>query len=170
MIPMGGLRYLPNPRMVAEDPETFLGMGLTAERLADEDGIGREEQDRFAFESHRKALEAQVAGRFSDEIVPVTTRVTDPGPDGRPSEREVVLDRDEGPRADTSAEALAKLRPAFKAGGTVTAGNSSQTSDGAAAALLTTPEIAAELGVSERTVKTDWRVARARLEEILAPG
>ena len=147
LIPMGGLRYLPNPRMVAEDPETFLGMGLTAERLADEDGIGREEQDRFAFESHRKALEAQVAGRFSDEIVPVTTRVTDPGPDGRPSEREVVLDRDEGPREDTSAEALAKLRPAFKAGGTVTAGNSSQTSDGAAAALLTTPEIAAELGL-----------------------
>jgi len=147
LIPMGGLRYLPNPRMLAEDPDTFLGMGLTAERLADEDGIGREEQDRFAFESHRKALEAQATGKFTDEIVPVTTRVTDPGPDGKPSEREVVLDRDEGPRQDTSTEALAKLRPAFKAGGTVTAGNSSQTSDGAAAVLLTTPAIAKELGL-----------------------
>jgi acetyl-CoA acyltransferase len=145
LIPMGGLRYLPNPRMLAEDPETYLGMGLTAERLAEEDGIGREEQDRFAFESHRKALEAQAAGKFQDEIVSVTTRVTDPGPDGKPSEREVMLDRDEGPRGDTSPEALAKLRPAFKAGGTVTAGNSSQTSDGAAAVLLTTPEIATEL-------------------------
>jgi acetyl-CoA acyltransferase len=145
LVPMGGHRYLPNPQMMADDPETYLGMGLTAERLAEEDGIDREAQDRFAYESHRKALAAQQEGRFAGEIVPVPTRVAQPGADGKPVEREVVLDRDEGPRADTSVEALAKLKPAFKAGGTVTAGNSSQTSDGAAAALLTTPEIAVEL-------------------------
>jgi acetyl-CoA acyltransferase len=145
MVPMGGLRYLPNPGMMAADPETYLGMGLTAERLADEDKISREAQDLFAYNSHRKALEAQAERRPAGEIVPVPTRVAAPGPDGKPVERDVVLDRDEGPRADTSPEALAKLRPAFKAGGTVTAGNSSQTSDGAAAVLLTTPEIAKEL-------------------------
>ncbi len=145
LVPMGGHRYLPNPRMVAEDPDTYLNMGLTAERLAAEYGIGREEQDRFAYASHRKALAAQAEGKFSEEIVPVTTRVTDEVANGKPAERKVLLERDEGPRSDTSVEALAKLRPAFQAGGTVTAGNSSQMSDGAAAVLLTTPQIAEEL-------------------------
>ncbi len=145
LVPMGGFRYLPNPRMLSEDPDTFIGMGLTAERLAEQDSIGREQQDAFALASHRKVLAAQAEGRFADELVPVPTRVSVPGKNGRPVEQELVLERDEGPRADTSAEALARLRPAFKAGGTVTAGNSSQTSDGAAAALLTTPEIAREL-------------------------
>jgi acetyl-CoA acyltransferase len=145
LIPMGGMRYLPNPKMVAEDPGTYLGMGLTAERLAERDGITREAQDEFAYHSHRKALAAQEQGRFDAELVPVTTAVSEPGPNGKPEVREVVLDKDEGPRADTSTEALAKLKPAFKADGTVTAGNSSQMTDGAAAVLLTTPEIAAEL-------------------------
>jgi acetyl-CoA acyltransferase len=145
LIPMGGMRYLPNPKMVAEDPGTYLGMGLTAERLAERDGITREAQDEFAYHSHRKALAAQEQGRFDAELVPVTTTVSEPGPNGKPEVREVVLDRDEGPRADTSTEALSKLKPAFKADGTVTAGNSSQMTDGAAAVLLTTPEIAAEL-------------------------
>jgi acetyl-CoA acyltransferase len=145
LVPMGGLRYLPNPRMAQEDPETFLGMGLTAERLAEEDGLDRELQDNFAYNSHRKALAAQSENRFDDELVAVPTRISDPDPTGKPVEREVSLESDEGPRADTSVEALAKLRPAFKTGGTVTAGNSSQMSDGAAAVLLTTPEIAAEL-------------------------
>jgi len=145
LVPMGGHRYLPNPRLMADDPDTYLNMGLTAERVAAEDGIGREEQDRFAYASHRKALAAQAAGKFSDEIVPVTTHVTGDGANGKPAERELVLEQDEGPRSDTSVEALARLRPAFQAGGTVTAGNSSQMSDGAAAVLLTTPKIAEEL-------------------------
>jgi len=145
MVPMGGLRYLPNPRMVADAPGTYLNMGLTAERLAERDQISREAQDAFAFHSHRKAVAAQEAGRFTDELVPVTTSVSEPGPNGKPVVSEVVLDRDEGPRADTTLEALAKLKPAFMQGGTVTAGNSSQMTDGAAALLLTTPDIAAEL-------------------------
>jgi acetyl-CoA acyltransferase len=145
LVPMGGMRYLPNPRMVAGAPGTYLNMGLTAERLAERDKISREAQDAFAYHSHRKAVAAQQTGRFDAELVPVKTAVSDPGPDGKPVVREVVLDRDEGPRADTTVEALAKLKPAFLDGGTVTAGNSSQMTDGAAAVLLTTPEIAAEL-------------------------
>jgi acetyl-CoA acyltransferase len=145
LIPMGGMRYLPNPSMVAEAPGIYLNMGLTAERLAERDEISREAQDAFAYSSHMKAVDAQKSGRFQAELVPVTTAVSEPGPNGKPVTREVVLDRDEGPRADTTPEALAKLKPAFKAGGTVTAGNSSQMTDGGSAVLLTTPEIAAEL-------------------------
>jgi acetyl-CoA acyltransferase len=147
LVPMGGVRYLPNPTMTAESPGTYLGVGLTAERLAERDGIDREAQDAFAYNSHMKAVAAQEDGKFDAELVPVKTSVSQPGPNGKPVVREVVLDRDEGPRADTTLEALAKLKPAFKAGGTVTAGNASQMTDGAAAALLTTPEIAAELGL-----------------------
>jgi acetyl-CoA acyltransferase len=147
LVPMGGVRYLPNPTMTAEAPETYLNMGLTAERLAERDDISREAQDAFAFHSHHKALAAQQQGKFDAELVPVTTSVSEPGPNGRPAVCDAVLERDEGPRADTTLDALAKLKPAFKAGGTVTAGNSSQMTDGAAAALLTTPEIAAELGL-----------------------
>jgi acetyl-CoA acyltransferase len=145
LVPMGGVRYLPNPTMASESPGTYLGMGLTAERLAERDDIAREAQDAFAYDSHMKAVAAQKDGKFDAELVTVTTAVSDPGPNGKPSVREVVLDRDEGPRADTTLEALAKLKPAFKADGTVTAGNASQMTDGAAAVLLTTPEIAAEL-------------------------
>jgi len=124
-----------------------LNMGLTAERLAARDGITREDQDRFAYASHRKALAAQAYGRFGDELVPVEVEVADPGADGKPFVRTIVVSRDEGPRADTTFEALSRLKPAFKAGGTVTAGNSSQMTDGAAAVLLTTPAIASELGL-----------------------
>jgi acetyl-CoA acyltransferase len=145
LVPMGGMRYLPNPTMVSEAPGTYLNMGLTAERLAERDTISREAQDAFAYHSHMKAVAAQQGGKFDAELVPVNTAVSDPGPDGKPVVREVVLDRDEGPRADTTMEALAKLKPAFLQGGTVTAGNASQMTDGAAAVLLTTPEIAAEL-------------------------
>jgi acetyl-CoA acyltransferase len=144
---MGGLRYLPNPDLVASAPQTYLNMGLTAERLAEQDGITREAQDAFAVSSHRKALAAAAAGRFRDEIVPVIARSAQPGPGGKPVVRETMMEVDEGPRADTTLEALAKLKPAFKAGGTVTAGNSSQTSDGAAAVLLATPEICEGLGL-----------------------
>ncbi len=145
LVPMGGVRYLPNPTMVAEQPGTYLGMGLTAERLAERDKIGREAQDAFAYRSHMKAVAAQTGGKFDAELVPVKTAVSEPGPNGKPAVKEIVLDRDEGPRADTTLEALAKLKPAFMDKGTVTAGNSSQMTDGAAAVLLTTPEIAAEL-------------------------
>jgi acetyl-CoA acyltransferase len=147
LVPMGGVRYLPNPRMAAHQPGTYLNMGLTAERLAERDKISREDQDRFACASHRKALAAQTENRFDEEIVPVDVEVTEPGTNGKPVVKAIVLRRDEGPRADTTIEALAKLKPAFKAGGTVTAGNSSQMTDGAAAVLLTTPAIAAELGL-----------------------
>ncbi|MFO7653748.1 MAG: acetyl-CoA C-acyltransferase [Candidatus Krumholzibacteriia bacterium] len=147
MVPMGGYRYLPNPTIMQEDPATFLGMGLTAERLAERDGIPREDQDRFALRSHQKAVDAIESGRFAEEIAPVTARL--PGKDqrGRPTTVEQEFKVDEGPRGDTTLEALAKLRPAFKQGGTVTAGNSSQMSDGAAAVLLCTPEMAKELGL-----------------------
>lgn len=148
MIPMGGQRYLPNPDLVAKDPGTYLNMGLTAERLAVEDGHTREDQDAFALASHTKALSAISSGRFVDEIVPVPAKLSRPGPDGKPQVVDLVVDTDEGPRADTSLESLAKLRPAFKAGGTVTAGNSSQMSDGGAALLLTTPELCAEIGLT----------------------
>ncbi len=144
LVPMGGHRFLPNPELLEADPGAYLGMGLTAERLADQEQVSREEQDRFALHSHEKALAALADGRFADETVPVEVRLSSAG-NGTPRERRITFERDEGPRADTSLEALAKLRPAFKAGGTVTAGNSSQTSDGAAAVLLTTPEIATEL-------------------------
>jgi len=145
LVPMGGLRYLPNPRMVAEAPGTYLNMGLTAERLAVRDGISREAQDAFAYHSHMKAVAAQQERRYDAELVPMKTAVSEPGLRGKPVVKDVTLDQDEGPRADTTLEALAKLKPAFMNGGTVTAGNSSQMTDGAAAVLLTTPEIAAEL-------------------------
>jgi len=145
LVPMGGVRYLPNPTMLAEAPGTYLGMGLTAERLAARDRISREAQDAFAYHSHRKAVAAQDAGKFDAELVPVTTSLCEMGPGGKPVVKQVVVDRDEGPRADTTLEALARLKPAFMDRGTVTAGNASQMTDGAAAVLLTTPQIAAEL-------------------------
>jgi len=147
MVPMGGYRYLPNPTLISEDPVAAIGMGLTAERLAEEDDIDREQQDLFALRSHKKALAAQQEGRFADELIPVRTRVTQTDEGGTPVARELTLERDEGPRADTSLEALGRLRPVFKQGGSVTAGNTSQMSDGAAGVLLTTAEMAKSLGL-----------------------
>lgn len=148
LIPMGGLRYLPNPELVAKDPETYLNMGLTAERLAKEDELSRESQDAFALASNLKAAAAIKDGRFKDEIIPVATTVTRPNALGVPQETELTVDTDEGPRGDSTIEGLAKLRPAFQLGGTVTAGNASQMSDGGAACLLTTPELATEWGLT----------------------
>ncbi len=159
LIPMGGLRFLPNPALASDAPATYLNMGLTAERLAERHSIPREAQDAFAYASHQKALAALESGKFLEETVPVKASVNSPGPDGRPQVRETVLDKDEGPRADTTLEALAKLKPAFKAGGTVTAGNSSQMSDGAAAVLLTTPELAAEAGLDPLARYVTYAVA-----------
>ena len=148
MIPMGGLRYLPNPDLVANDPATYLNMGLTAERLSVEDVLSREDQDRFALASHRKAAAAIEAGRFKDEIVPVATAISNPDAKGKPQVVELLVDTDEGPRADSTLEALERLKPAFKQGGTVTAGNSSQMSDGGAAALLCTMDVCKDLGLT----------------------
>ncbi len=159
LVPMGGLRYLPNPTLAAENPEALLGMGLTAERLVERDGISRQAQDEFAFHSHQKAMAAIAAGRFVDEIVPVLASLPGRDAKGRPADVPVEFKVDEGPRADTTVEALAILKPAFKLGGTVTAGNSSQMSDGAAAVLLVSGEVAKELKLQPIARFVDYRVA-----------
>ena len=147
MVPMGGNKVSPNPGLVDSYPDVYLSTGLVAENHARESSISREQQDQFAFRSHQRALAAIEAGRFKDEIVPLTVRVTQPN-GGKPSIREFTFDTDEGPRRDTSVEALAKLRPAFHVAGTVTAGNSSQTSDGAAAVIVTSAKLAKERGLT----------------------
>ena len=147
MIPMGGNKIAANPWLVDHYPDSYMSMGLTAERVAKHYGISREESDRFALASHQKALAAIRDGRFADEIVPVTVTISNFDTGDVPSEREVEFRADEGPRADTSYEALEKLRPVFHAHGTVTAGNSSQTSDGAAAAVVVSAESAVSLGL-----------------------
>ena len=148
MLPFGGLKPSPNPYMAEHYPASLLTMGLTAERVARHYGVSREDQDAFALTSHQKALAAQAAGRFADELIPVTVTTARPGAKaGKPSVSESIFSADEGPRADTSLEALAKLKPAFAAQGTVTAGNSSQTSDGAAAVVLMEADRARELGI-----------------------
>ncbi|HUJ33529.1 MAG TPA: acetyl-CoA C-acyltransferase [Candidatus Acidoferrum sp.] len=157
MVPMGGNKIAPNPWLIDHYPDAYVGMGLTAENLAVKYGITREQSDEFSFASHQKALAAIAAGKFKDEIVPVevTYAVLENGANGasgaangsRPRTVKLTFDTDEGPRADTSLEALAKLKPAFHARGTVTAGNSSQTSDGAAAAVVMSAERARALGL-----------------------
>ena len=146
LIPMGGSKPSPNPWLAEHYPASLLTMGLTAERVARRFNITREDQDAFALASHQKALAAQKDGRFDAELVPVTVTSAVPGEKpGKPLVTERNFPADEGPRADTSAEALAKLKPVFHAKGTVTAGNSSQTSDGAAAVVLMDSARAREL-------------------------
>ncbi len=148
LIPMGGNKPSPNPWLTDHYPASLLTMGLTAERVARHYGISRLDQDAFAHHSHQKALAAQDAGRFADELIPVKVTNATPGAKpGKPQISEKEFSADEGPRADTSAAALAALKPAFHAEGTVTAGNSSQTSDGAAAAILMEANRARELGI-----------------------
>ncbi|HEV2275350.1 MAG TPA: acetyl-CoA C-acyltransferase [Acidobacteriaceae bacterium] len=146
-IPFGGNKIAVNPWLVENYPNSYLSMGLTAERVARHYGVSREDSDQFALASHEKALAAIREGRFEEEIVPVTVSMTTLNGGGRPSRKEQEFRVDEGPRADTSYEALSKLRPAFHARGVVTAGNSSQTSDGAAAAVVMSAERARELGI-----------------------
>jgi len=148
MVPMGGNKFAPNPDLAGGRPLAYLGMGLTAELVADKHDISREDQDAFACESHRRAVVAQNEGYWKDEITPLTVERAVPSGNGAKLKTEsIVFDRDEGPRADTSAEALARLRPAFKEGGTVTAGNASQMSDGAAAVLVCDRAFADEHGL-----------------------
>jgi acetyl-CoA acyltransferase len=160
LVPMGGHKIAPNPTLVDSYPDVYLSTGLVAENHARESGISRAEQDAFALRSHLLALDAIDNGRFAEEIVPVTaTSIDEKGAvplfprDATkkgygPFLRQVIFSVDEGPRRDTSAEALAKLRPAFRAGGSVTAGNSSQTSDGAAAVIVTSAERARAAGLT----------------------
>ena len=146
MIPMGGHKVSANPWLVANCPDAYLSMGLTAERLAQRYGITREQADEFSLQSHKKAMAAIEAGRFEDEIVPVPVSFTTPN-GSKPKRTDIVFKIDEGPRADTTLEALLSLKPAFHAKGTVTAGNSSQMSDGAAASVVMSAEKAKALGV-----------------------
>jgi len=146
MIPMGGNKLRPNPAIVDSYPDYYLNMGLTAENLANKYEITRQQADEFSFGSHQKAVAAIDAGNFRDEIVPFTVRIDELDEKGRVRSKEVVFETDEGPRRDTSLESLAKLKPAFHAKGTVTAGNSSQMSDGAAAAVVMSADRARDIG------------------------
>jgi acetyl-CoA acyltransferase len=148
LVPMGGHHVAPNPHLVASYPDAYLTTGLVAENHARESRISREAQDAFALVSHQRAIAAIDQGRFADEIVPADVEVIDPSPNGRPVVRRVRFDTDEGPRRDTSADALARLKPAFHAAGSVTAGNSSQTSDGAAAMVVMSSGRAKALGLA----------------------
>lgn len=146
MVPMVGNKFVPNPYLASEYPGVYLGMGLTAENVAKQYEISREEQDAFALRSHQRAAAAQDAGKFDAEIVPLEVHIKY-GEGSEVKEFHTTFTRDEGIRRDTSIEALAKLKPVFAANGTVTAGNSSQTSDGAAAVLLMSEEKAKALGI-----------------------
>jgi acetyl-CoA acyltransferase len=158
LVPMGGNKIAPNPMLIDNYPDVYLSTGLVAENHARESSISREEQDAFALRSHQRALAAIDSGKFAGEIVPVTASlISTGGREGfsqtvnnpsRPSVEKVTFAEDEGPRRDTSAEALARLRPAFHAKGSVTAGNSSQTSDGAAAVIVTSAERAKAAGLT----------------------
>jgi len=146
-VPMGGFQISPNPFLVETMPDAYLGMGLTAENLAAKYHITREEADAFAYESHQKAIAALDAGRFQEECLPVSVREVGLDENGRRKVTDFSFDADEGPRRDTSLERLAALKPAFSLRGSVTAGNASQRSDGAAAVLLASGEKVKELGL-----------------------
>jgi acetyl-CoA acyltransferase len=148
MVPMGGNKLSPNPALVDSYPDVYLSTGLVAENHARESAISREEQDAFALRSHQRALAAIESGRFKDEVVPLTFKVVNGSSGSSRKITDITFAQDEGPRRDTSIEALAKLRPAFHASGTVTAGNSSQTSDGAAAVIVTSADFAREHGLT----------------------
>ncbi len=160
MIPMGGWRIVPNYEVAAKHPDYYWGMGLTAEAVANEYKISREDQDVFSFNSHQKALAAISSGKFKDEIVPVKVKENYVDENMKKQTREFIVDTDEGPRADTTIDALSKLKPVFAANGSVTAGNSSQTSDGAAFVMV----------VSEKFMKENNLKPIARLVSYAAAG
>ncbi len=148
LVPMGGNKVAPNPHLVTNYPDAYLTTGLVAENHARESRISREAQDAFALGSHRRAVAAIDAGRLAEEIVSVNVDVVEAASHGRPAARTITFAADEGPRRDTSAEALARLKPAFHAAGSVTAGNSSQTSDGAAAVVVMSANRARDAGLT----------------------
>ena len=148
MVPMAGFKFSPNPHFAQDLPHYYTNMGLTAENVSEKYGIPREEQDEFSLKSHQKAANAVNSGLFDPELVPVSVEVTEIDGDEKLVRKNFTVYRDEGPRADTNRVALAKLKPAFKEGGTVTAGNSSQMSDGAAVVMMMSAERAAQLGLT----------------------
>jgi len=144
----GNGRFRPNPELIEHRPEVYISMGLTAENVARKYGVSREDADAFSYRSHQRALAAQQAGRFAaDGILPLDVEIVEAGQDGKTVRRQFQFEQDEGPRADTTPEALARLKPVFHAKGVVTAGNSSQTSDGAAAVVVMSRKRAEELGL-----------------------
>jgi acetyl-CoA acyltransferase len=165
MIPMGGNKISPNPWLVNHYPDAYLSMGLTAERVAQRTGITREAADEFSLRSHQKALAAIQARKFDEEVVPVLVSFTTPN-GSKPKRQEIVFKIDEGPRADTSMEALGALKAAFHAKGTVTAGNSSQMSDGAAAAVVMSAERAKALGIQPLARYVAFATAGYKPEEM----
>ncbi len=168
LVPMTGFRVNPNPYMVEHAPEVYMGMGLTAERVADEFEVSRQAQDEFATRSHQKAVAAYEKGIFQEEILPFEVEEVTPGPNG-PVSRTVVLDRDEHVRPGTSVEGLAKLRPVFKQGGTVTAGNASPLSDGAAGVIVMERKKAEALGLTPLAKFVGFNVGGVR-PEIMGVG
>lgn len=165
MIPMGGHKISPNPWLVDHYPDAYLTMGLTAERVAQRLGVTREAADEFSLRSHQKALAAIQAGKFDDEVVPVPVSFSTPN-GSKPKAQQIVFKMDEGPRADTSLDALAALKAAFHAKGTVTAGNSSQMSDGAAAAVVMSAERAQALGIQPLARYVSFATAGYKPEEM----
>ena len=147
LVPTAGWKTVPAYSIASDEPDYYLSMGLTAEAVAKEFGVSREDQDSFAFHSHQKALKAIEAGHFKEGILPIEVEQVYVDEKGKKASKKYIVDTDEGPRADTSPEALAKLKPVFAAGGSVTAGNSSQTSDGAAFVLVMSERLVKELGV-----------------------
>ena len=165
MIPMGGHKISPNPWLVDNYPDTYLSMGLTAERLAQRFGITRQDADEFSLGSHQKAIAAIQAGKFDEEIVPVPVSFTTPN-GSKPKKLDIVFKMDEGPRSDTSLDALLALKPAFHMKGTVTAGNSSQMSDGASAAVVMSAERATAIGVKPLARYVAFATAGYKPEEM----
>ena len=165
LIPMGGNKISPNPWLVENYPDSYLSMGLTAERVGQRFGITREASDEFSLRSHQKALAAISARKFEDETVPVPVSFTTPN-GKKPKRQEITFKVDEGPRADTSLEALGSLKPAFHVKGTVTAGNSSQMSDGAAAAVVMSAERAKTLGITPLLRYVSFATAGYKPEEM----
>jgi len=165
LVPMGGHKIAPNPWLVEHYPDSYLSMGLTAERLAQRFNVTRQDADEFSLRSHQKAIAAIQAGKFEDEIVPVPVTFTTPN-GSKPKKQEIVFKVDEGPRADTSLEVLLALKPAFHVKGTVTAGNSSQMSDGAAAAVVMSAERAKQLGIKPLVRFVSFATAGYKPEEM----
>ena len=166
MIPMGGYHFSPNPYLMEHYPDAYLNMALTAENLARKYQVTREQQDEFALRSHQRALAAIAAGKFKEEIVPLEVVEVSLEGNHKPQTRKIIFDTDEGPRSDTSLEALAKLKPVFHARGTVTAGNASQMSDGAAAALVVSMDKARALGVKPLARFVSYATAGTLPEEM----
>ena len=158
-LPMGGYNISPNPYLAEYYPESYMSMGHTAEEVARRFGVSREDQDAFALQSHRRAAAAMREGKFKNEIIPVDVTLTDTDENGRVRERRITVDTDEGVRTDTTLDALAKLKPAFSVTGSVTAGNSSQTSDGAAALVMMSDRQAAAQGLQPIGVLRSFAVA-----------